>query len=472
MKKELPFTLVLIACLGLWLSRSINPAMLLDSDTAVLLDAIRERQSPLSWFGGDWPLANHFYRPVSTLFFELDARLFGNDAAGYGATQALIAVGCVLALYWFVRELSDRRWLAAVCALLFVAWHFDAGPALALAIPWLALGVLVVGGLRRLLMNSWHGGPPAGRPREAWRNLDFGLLAAPLLLAFFGRELMGHPIRHRIVEWLPGRTASVMTLFALLALAAYARYERLRHRPVAGSDPSDPRVADASPFDLPATRSTVISQNTSRAPWAWALGSCAGLALALGSYEQAVMLPAALLGVAVTLSIRGVRPKWSLQIGFWAILLGYLVLRRALVPGEVSGYQAQQFRDGPGVWLSLLDYAFPAAREIRAAWTTLGIGIESLLVSTVYSAAILLAGNLLAIRLALRDRDRFLGIAGYGLSVIAFLPMAWLKPFDHYHYWPMAMRALLVVWLGLVAARLCLTALSPPAVQAPQRRPT
>ncbi|RYG37669.1 hypothetical protein EON81_05960, partial [bacterium] len=109
MKRAWPGWLTIALCgVAVWFSRVGSASLLQDSDTAVLLAKIRERGNPLSWFAGDWPLGNHFYRPVSTLSFELDNALYGNHAEGYGATNALLAIACIAALFWMLRELTDR----------------------------------------------------------------------------------------------------------------------------------------------------------------------------------------------------------------------------------------------------------------------------------------------------------------------------------------------------------------------------
>lgn len=518
MKRRLPLLLTLLSCIPLWLARSSVPSMLADSDTAVLLDAIRKRGSPLSWFGGDWPLGNHFYRPVSTLFFELDNRLYSDQAWGYGLTQVLLSTACVLALYWFVRELVNP-WFACLAASLFALWHVDWGDALGFGMPYLACAVLVMAVVRRLAMPVWKGGLET-EVKGSWRNLRWEVILGPLALTFLGTELLGHPLRWRIVEWLPGRTASVMTLFALISLAAYARYERLRsptwrgHPARAGEDFGGGRRQVASgtglpspapgslgqlpvlwrrrgaggevvgmagnegggrqdasgttaesPYDLPATKSTETYREPPRSNFVWAVLACLALALALGSYEQAVMLPAAILGVAVMFRILGKQPQWGWQVAFWGLLLGYLVLRRSLVPSEVSGYQAQQFRDGPGVWLSLSDYIVPAWRPIQSILVNLDMGTGLLFLPGFYATLIATAANVSALPVLRGSRVGVCALGGFLISIFAFLPMAWLKPFDHYHYWPMAMRSVFVVALGMAAGSWCLRALAPPAMQ-------
>lgn len=459
MRRFAPLLFVIAFCIPIWLARSSSPMMLRDSDTAVLLGAIRERGHPFSWFLGDWPLGNHFYRPVSTLFFELDNKVYGADAGGYGATQALIAILCVLALHWFVRELW-ADWPACFAASLFAIWHLDWGVPLSSIVPYLAAVVFLVALFRRLAMPVFRAGTSEVENRGSWRNVTWEVFLGPMALFLLSSELGGHQLRFRMIEWLPGRTASVMTLFGLLSLAAYARFERLTAKEVERSP---------SPYDLPATKSTGVWKQPPRHPWLWALLSCVCLALALGSYEQAVMLPSLLLGVAVVQRLRGSPPKWIWQAAFWGILVGYLVLRRTLVSSEVSGYQAQQFRDGPGVWLAISDYLLPAWRPLQFVLTSLDAGIGILFLPAIYLAVLSVGGNLAAVPILKGSRVGAIGLGGFVLSVLAFLPMAWLKHFDHYHYLPLALRTIFVVALGTASATFCLRALSPPAVLTPGR---
>jgi hypothetical protein len=433
---------VVLACVPILLNRASDPSMLRDTDTKVLLHAIRVRQDPLSWFTGDWPLENHFYRPVSTLFFELDNRLYGDNAAGYGLTNALLCVACVLLLFWLVRELTDSPLISGSCAVLFALWHFGGAWFLYQGL-WYLTVLALLGGLFR------HG----------FRIQAYA--AAPLLLLFLQSEVLGvMPLYERMVAWLPGRTASVMTLFALPCLAAYARYERLgaqrRERP------------PLTPLDPPATRNTVVAgASRRRNQIGWGLLSVVMLALALGSYEQAVMLPAALLGVALTMRFQRFEVRFGWQAVFWSVLFGYLALRHALVPSAPSGYQLQQFRDGTGVYLSILDYVFPALTGVPGLLASLEAGPLILLTSGPYGHILSFANNVTAFVQA--RRTFILPLAGWALSSLTYLPMAWLNQFDHYHYLPMALRTILVVGLAGIAGRLLVSAWSPPERQAPPR---
>jgi hypothetical protein len=66
-------------------------------------------------------------------------------------------------------------------------------------------------------------------------------------------------------------------------------------------------------------------------------------------------------------------------------------------------------------------------------------------------------------------RNWQLSLAGWALAILAFLPMAFLKMFEHYYYWPMALQTILTVAGGTVAVRLAAIAVSPPVRQAPAR---
>ncbi len=434
------FLAVLLACLPLFLSRASDSSLLRDSDTAYLLQTIRERQDPLAWFSGDWPLKNHFYRPISTLFFEMDNVLYGDQAWGYGLTNVLLCVACVLLLFWFLREATDSPIYATAGSLLFASWH-GWQPRWDLVCLGLS-GVALAAGIRR------HG--------TAIR----GYVPALLVLAYLPVELFGRTgLHYRMVGWIPGRTASVMTVFALIAMAAYARYERT----------SASRLAPAAPgpLDPPATRSFTVATGPARGASLWLGLAVLASALAMGAYEQAVMLPAALLGVAVLFSWQRYQVRWGAQILFWGVLLGYLFLRWKLLPADTSGYQKQQLRDGPGVWISVLDYVMPNLSSLIALDGMVSAGPLILMTSGPYQMLLGLASNAWAFFEA-RRAWRF-AVAGWGLSILAFLPMAWVKHFDHYEYWPMALRAMAVVALAKVALDLFLSACSPPTVQAPPR---
>lgn len=447
MKRWLPWFLLAVFVAGLVVSRhSTNPGLLADSDTKVLLEAIRERQDPWSWFGGDWPLENHFYRPVSTLFFEFDNAVHGDDPAGYGLTNALISAGCILLAFWFFYELTGTGWLAGSASFLFGIWHFDGqylGWVASLA--WLG-AVLVWLGLMR------------GGGAKFWVVLVASLGCVWLADMFFVPH--GTDVGSRVVAWLPGRTASTMLLFALVAMGCYARYERR----CAGRR----GLPEPTALDLPATKGTVEVQ-AGRWDWVWLVGAGLGTVLALGCYEQAVVLPGVLTGIAVYFLTQRRVPHWGAVAVFWGLLVGYLVLRSQLVPGEVSGYQAQQFRSGPAVYLQIADFFFPAVSWASALWSTLTSGPFVLLTGSPWAMGALILANGAGLWIAWHDRERWGLFFAWSLALVTYLPMAWLKYFGHYLYWPMLFWALLMVWTVQALGRRLVSAIAPPAIQAPPR---
>lgn len=415
--------------------------MLQDTDTRVLLKAIEERNQPFSWFVTDWPLKNHFYRPVSTLVFELDRRIYGTNAAGFGLTNAILVAMGVLLLFWLLRELTNRPSVACYGAVLFAFWNLNLVYQVSEILNLLIWSTLVIGALRHR------------------RNVGMYVPAFLVLLTFRDQLFGVVGLNNLMLHWLPSRTASVMTVFALTSMAAYARY--MRHS--SGTQ----RVAAPSAQDSPATRST-RQKSLRPASHGWVYFSLACAALALASYEQAVMVPACILGLAILFHWKGHRVNWLWPAAFWALLVGYVLLRHAVVPSAPSGYQLQQFRSGAGVWLSLEDYFLPFAGSIPSFMSTWDQFPILLITASPYAFFLFAASNIATFIAAKKDWIYCTG--GYLLSSIAFMPMAWLKQFDHYHYWPMSLRTLLVVSLGMIAGRMVLTAWSPPASQAPKRQ--
>ena len=452
-----------LSCLPVLFRHATSPTLLDDTDTKVLLHTIRERQAPFSWFTSDWPLENHFYRPVSTLSFELDNRLYGNDAAGYGWTNTLLCAACILLLAWFLREVTDSVALTAGATALFGLWHWN-GTDWAISFVYygttaVALADLgyhaYVGLAKQSLLSLVKGIPKLLARGSKFRRWLFAFAAA----SFLCHELSGIVgLESRMIGWLPGRTASVMTVFCLIALAAYARYERVSAKRI---------EAKPTAMDEPATKSSVQTTASGGLTWLWAVLAVVAGALAFASYEQAVMLPTALFGVGVSLRLRGYRVRWGWQIAFWGLLVAYYLVRHAYVPSGVSSYQAQQFRHGPGVYMSLLDYLCPAFTTLLSLRESIEVGWMIFLTDRVYATIWYAYSNASALLAA--SRHWVLALTGFALSFFAYLPMAWLNPFDHYHYWPMAMRSLYVVLIAWGVWELILSALSPLARQAPAR---
>ncbi|MCB0824659.1 MAG: hypothetical protein KDC26_00570 [Armatimonadetes bacterium] len=446
MKRWLPwFLLPLITIVLVIAGHSTNANLLRDSDTKVLLENIRERNDPLAWFSGDWPLYNHFYRPISTLAFEMDNALHGSDAAGYGLTNALIAALCIGLSFWMLRELTNRPWLAGFGSGLFGLWHLR-GPVNG----WIQFVLAAMAGVCLLgFLRKDHA------PARQIFSAVFVLLFASAVFKVAGGEFAD-----RIVHWLPGRTASVMTIFTLASVAAYARYERI----TAGRKP----MPEAKATDVPSTKGTEVVQ-AGKWTWLWLVWAFVDLVLALMSYEQAVMLPAILLGTAILFSLSGRKPNWWVHIGFWVVLGGYMVMRSRILPSEVSGYQQQQFRDGIGVYLSIGDYGFPLFNWGQQVYISITAGILVLMTLSPWALMSFITGNIVAHVQTWKSNDRWLMIAMLLMSLISFLPMAWLKYFGHYLYWPSAFWAAYCVLLVALGGKLAINAVSPRAIPTPPR---
>jgi hypothetical protein len=455
------FFVVLLACIPILVSRGTGRALLTDSDTAVLIQTIRERDRPFSWFVGDWPLFNHFYRPIPTLTFEVDTRLYGDNGDGYGMTNALIAIACVLALFWYFRELTDNAVLSAISASVFALWSgstmmsgiaqmLDYG----LYVPILAAVLLLARALARHFKD----------PSQKVDFKPFRIAVYATLVLYYGiMELDGDMVcrvsrlSNRMIAWLPGRTASVMAVFCMVAMAAYARYERCS---------AVRRMPEPSPLDPPATKSSKPAKPM-KAAWIWPALAIFATASALASYEQAIMLPASLLATAILMRMRGYRVRWGWQAAFWFLLLAYFVLRKEVIPPSVSRYQHQQLRFGPAVYSDIMGYVFPTWPAIQQTMAA-GIGPASFLVADTYTMVFNFVANFAGL---VASRKKFIfALAGWALSILAFLPMAWVKPFVWYDYWPMAFRALFAVTVFWVGLDLLFSAVMPQKRQAPARR--
>ena len=431
---------VILACLPIIANHPTSPALLADSDTGFLLQTIREKQQPLSWFVGDWPLGNHFYRPVPTLTFEIDNRLYSNNAAGYGWTNTFICISCVFMLFWFAREFLDNVSVAAACAALFALWSVDWGLYLD-TVAYVLAGLIFVIGV-------W-------RHRGAVQRY----LPGALLSIYIGTELTGmSTLGFRTEGWLPGRTATVMTFFALASMASYARYARLH------SKRATPAI---TPLDLPATRTSVQAAPAKPPAWLWPVLSLTCAAAALASYEQAVMVPAALTAVFMAFRLRGYKAQAILPAASWVLLFAYLAFRHAIIPSTTSAYQAQQMRHGVSVLFEIAGYLAPALMELRQLTIVLADGAVMLLTIAPFTLMLGVVANAVAYYEA--RKQWVIAFSTLGLSLVTYLPMAFVKTFDHYHYWPMALRSIFVVTLLGIAGQDLISAASLQALQAPKR---
>lgn len=443
----LPISVLVCVCGWLFLHRGSGP-MLSDTDTAVALRAIEARHNALSWFVTDWPLENHFYRPLPTLSLALDLAVYGHNAAGFAVTNVILCVLGVLALFWFAYELTESPAMAAASSVLMGAW--------------LATGAGAVGDLfRSVALIAFLVG--LVRHREHWRIY----VPVALVLYYAGMEIngvgpglsQGLDLWMRTIGWVPGRTATIMALFAMISVAAYVRMERLG----ANRDPQPEPTAT----DLPATRTSVQYPVKRFVQWPWALLSVGSALLAFASYEQAVMLPAVLLGAAILLRTKGVQVRWGWQIAYWAMIPGYLLLRHAVIPSTVSRYQGQQLRFGPTVYYDLVETLIPSFSSVQILSNRLDLGWTLLLDFGNFVLVLFLIANAVSLW---KTRERWQTTSGVLiLAFLAYMPMAWLKYFGHYLYWPAMFRSLFAVGLAWIGIEGLVSVASPRARQAPLR---
>jgi hypothetical protein len=382
-------------------------------DTRVLLFTIRHQQDPFRWFTGDWPLFNGFYRPIPALTFEIDDRLYGNNLEFYCFTNWVIGLFCSYGVVWFVYELFQKQLEAFFAGMLFAGWQ---------------------NGLTDLIPLEWIGGIAVCFliVIAAWRKCSwFTILVASSLLLLAAREVsgwldtvdaiaMGFP--YRSIGWPVGRTATLLTLFALPCIAAYCRWERER---------------------------TPI----------WAALSIACLILGFLSYEQVVVVPGLLLGSAMALRLGGVKVRWlwhAIPIGLAAL---YWWAHTAYLPQ--TRYQVQAYRGTSGAIRDFMSWVFPAAYEIKflPIFFSREVGLFSIFILRFWAYII----QTISCAVSYLSFKKYwvpivFGIAG---SAGAYAPMAFQHPLVHYHHLPMAMRSVFVVWLCKLAFEKAMLAVSP-----------
>ena len=473
-------------CIALvtFLPRSTNN-LLQDSDTSQIIAEINKQHDPWRWFHHDWPLQNHFYRPIVAELFELEIRLHPHDDYKWGLTCDILAVITTLGLFWMLREVTDNPLVSTLSTGLFILWQVNSADRLSTLVCALSYAVLLVGLWRQrdpprffkrvdrqITALVRRSKAPMGKKILALCAIAFrssGLVGRSLVVVlpaflvwyWLGTyELHGfRPLGFRMLAWIPGRTASSMTAFAFLSLAAFARYMRLVPR----------RQAKATALDTPNTRSAEAPATKSPSAM-WPLFSFVMLVGALLCYEQAVMIPPILGLIGLTWHFRGAIGRWWL----WAIPYGgavgaYLVLRYTYIPHTPTFYWQEQHRTTATAIRALLTYLVPFWAPLEEVWFLLTQSTSLFLTTLTPWIAVL---DTAACATALWEVRRKWLMAGFGLlaSSLSFAPMAWFKEFEHYHYWSMAFRAFFDVMMAWIALDLTVIAVSPRVRQSPRRR--
>ncbi|MCS6923867.1 MAG: hypothetical protein NZM10_05755, partial [Fimbriimonadales bacterium] len=233
---------------------------------------------------------------------------------------------------------------------------------------------------------------------------------------------------YRAVGWIPGRTTTLMTLFALLALVGTCQYVRT-------------------------------------GLWRWGLLGLLGFLGALMSHEQAVMLPLlmALVGwacahtpqetAAPAAPVRnGLRRALVLSLLCLLMLVPYGMFYRARIPIETE-YHQQRLRRFKMVPVTALHWLVPTARESLLQLDLARTAPMIAIFPGFWLAQLGLVVYLIAWREGVRTR---LGWAGWLGSLLAYAPLLPVLPLMHYYYLPAVFRAL---WAGILL--LCLLTLRP-----------
>ncbi|MCS7209106.1 MAG: hypothetical protein NZ874_05980 [Fimbriimonadales bacterium] len=410
----------------------LNAPLRADSDTAAMLDAVQRTGGLMGawrWLLGDWLLENGFYRPITSLSIVLDHALYGETSWGFRLTNWLLTVFTALGVFVLTRAYAclvgyaRADWLALGVATVLSLQQTGIAQRLSEWSAWWFVGAV---GITALLLAKFDTSHPARsnnlasyirasfRAERSVRTLSRGewlplALAVGALFWGFDRVLETHYTR--LITWVPSRTALFGTMFSVWAVYCLLRGAIERR-------------------------------------WGWlGLGGLFYL-LALGSYEQPIMLIPVLIGLAFWRHHEWGAWGWR-AVGI-AALAGLLVLalRVSLLPTEPTRYQQQQLRSSlSGPLNSYLTELVPPLTQLNY-WRAVGVDFEVLLVDKQGWDHIV--GTLLyfGVLSAFWCERRLLGGALLW-HALTFLPMAFLHFFEHYMYLPQLGKTLTDVGLAV-----------------------
>ncbi|MCS7065848.1 MAG: hypothetical protein NZL85_06170 [Fimbriimonadales bacterium] len=397
-----------------------------DSDTAVMLDALRDAgglRGTWRWLTGDWFLQNGFYRPTTCLSLVLDYTLYGERAWGYRLTNWLLmlvtALGLLVALRAFARQVgfAHADALACLSALMlslqqtgltalfkgWSGWWFVAS--LMLAYP-LAHALSPAGGVRHFATSPFRHFATSPFRHFAIRHSLF-----PIGAMLWGVHRLMDVEYERLIGWVPSRTALLMT-----ALGVWSLY--------------------------------CLLVGAEQRRWGWLLAGFGLYLLALGAYEQAIMLTPLFIGLAIWRRKVWGRMSGVASIGVLAAACLIVCLRLTLLPLEPSRYQEQQLRSslsGP-LWHYFSELIPPIGdwNYWRAALPEPSLW----LFKEPWDHLVMLLAYIGVLVALVRWRE----VIGAALlwQALTFLPMTFLHPFEHYYYLPQlgktAMDVGLLLW--------------------------
>ncbi len=369
-------------------------------DVRTILARLEQPHSPLTWLIGDWVLGNGFYRPLPSLLYELDYRLWGRDLMSYKWTNGLLSLACALLLIGWVWELSRSRMLALLTGVIFTGWQTGLLRGLPEWLLW--SGVLIGIGLGWRLTGDY---------RKALILGCFALVLG-LELGFIPNlpDLHQALFAYRAMGWIAGRTATLMTAFVLLSLWAYCRL-------------------------------------CWRGGWVWGMLSLVGFAGALGSYEQAIALPFLMVACGLAIRAKGGQFVWWVPAVGLILLELYLWFYLATIPTETE-YHQQRLRRFYSLGASLTRWLCPPLLGVVDQLNLLIDVPLALLMPAFWYAWLVLGGYLVVLARVWRNSLAWLGLLG---STLAYLPLAPVIPLMHYYYLPAVFRAL---WIATLAVEM------------------
>lgn len=393
-------------------------------DTRVILQRLQQPHSAWEWFTGDWVLGNGFYRPLPSMLYQLDYWLWGENLLAWKWTNGVLAVLNALLIVWFVWALSARRELALISGLVFTFWQSGLIPEPSFWLGWIGLAWGALWGWR---MGNWRRG-------LLWGCVAFALVEEMRFVPSLP-DIHTQSFAYRAVGWIPGRTATLLTLFALLTLTGSCLYART-------------------------------------GKFRWAMLGLAGFVGALLSYEQAVVLPIlmGLCGLSVLFvqsstavsrdadvkkkrtNRKPVIRALALPLLCLLLLLPYFAFYRTHIPTRTEYHQQRikRLRTLPETGLYWL---VPTGREAFIQIDVAYTAPFNLLLPSFWMGLLSLIAYLVALREGLRTRFGWLGWLG---SLLAYAPLMPVLPLTHYYYLSACFRAL---WVGILL--LCLHTLRP-----------
>ncbi|MDW8105547.1 MAG: hypothetical protein RMK92_11090, partial [Armatimonadota bacterium] len=396
-----------------------NAPLRADTDTAAMLDAMRETGGWAGWwrwFTGDWFLQNGFYRPTTCLSLLIDYTLYGEAGWGYRLTNWALAVLTAMGAYLLFTQVA-LRWLFPSPSSGKQAHWFALLAAVALSLQQTG-GLSVLRGISAwwlvALWFVWTGASLRPWQRESWKTFlrqqgwQLWLGAGAF---FWGWDRLVHSGYGRLILWVPSRTALLATCLAVWSVYLLWRW----------GDSGRGRFL---------------------------LAASLLYAGALGAYEQPLLMVVPIAALALAL-----RREWGwrgavMLAVFAAVAGGYVLLRFALLPSELSGYQQQQLRSN--ITLGLLHWIqtlLPIGSHLQY-WATVGLNPYLFFFREPWDtliADLAFVGVLVAMWRWWRWFGWWLLWQG-----ATYLPMSLLHPFEHYYYLPqVAQNAIdlgLIVW--------------------------